>query len=245
MNQTDNGMRLHLRIYEDLKGRMESGDLKAGDVLPTERELQQTFGVSRAPVRQALAKLETEGRIRRIPGRGTEVIHPRIAPFLHLSGFGHYYSQVADRVTSRTLSVQTVPADEDIASHLRLTPGALVLEVRRVRMIDGGPAAYMKNYLAPDLDAELPDSGGEIFALQDVMNRLLRRKEEVVEEDLVAIAAPDDVAELLQTQPGAPVLYAVRRGWDGSRVPVEFSRYWVRTDKMSYRTFMSKSKSKR
>jgi len=62
---------IELRRY--VAGRMATGQLKAGDKLPTERELTEMFGGGRGSVRQALLTLEKEGLIAREVGRGTFV----------------------------------------------------------------------------------------------------------------------------------------------------------------------------
>ena len=46
------------------------GQVAAGGRLGAERDLAQSLGVSRSTMRQALAALESEGVIRRVPGRG-------------------------------------------------------------------------------------------------------------------------------------------------------------------------------
>ncbi|SDC92903.1 DNA-binding transcriptional regulator, FadR family [Terribacillus halophilus] len=53
--------RLYIQIYEQIVEQMKSGAFKIGDKLPSERELCEQFGVSRAPVRQALSALEMNG----------------------------------------------------------------------------------------------------------------------------------------------------------------------------------------
>lgn len=47
-----------------------------GEKLKPERELASEFGVSRRVIRDALDKLESQGRVARAPGRGTVVIDP-------------------------------------------------------------------------------------------------------------------------------------------------------------------------
>jgi GntR family transcriptional regulator len=231
---------LNKRIYADLLALIQGGELGPGAALPTEKEFQERYGVSRAPVRQALARLENEGHIRRTPGRGSEVLQLQVAPTVHLSGFAHFYNRLADSITSRILKVETVPADAEIVGHLRLEPGTPVLKVHRVRMVSGEPTAYMTNFFAmPAFALEFPDTGTEYFTLQQFIRQNFNRDEAEVQEDLVATIAPKEVAEVLHVAPGTPVLFVTRRGWDGQRQPVELSRYWARTDLTTYRTFLS------
>lgn len=64
----------HRRLYEDVIEQMEKiifeGNLSSGDLLPTERELAQSFGISRGTLREAFRILEREGLIETRPGGG-------------------------------------------------------------------------------------------------------------------------------------------------------------------------------
>jgi GntR family transcriptional repressor for pyruvate dehydrogenase complex len=59
--------KLYLLIVEQLKQLIQRGEFRPGDRLPTERELAQRLGVSRAPTREALVALElldvVEGKV--------------------------------------------------------------------------------------------------------------------------------------------------------------------------------------
>jgi DNA-binding FadR family transcriptional regulator len=54
---------IYLQVAEQLRQAIFAGELQAGDLLPTERDLSQTFGASRASVREALRVLEAQGLI--------------------------------------------------------------------------------------------------------------------------------------------------------------------------------------
>ena len=56
-----------------LRGRIESGDLAPGDVLPSEKDLMGLFEVGRNTARRAIAKLREEGAIYTVPQRGSYV----------------------------------------------------------------------------------------------------------------------------------------------------------------------------
>ncbi len=66
------------RAYEDIvkqiRTLIEKGKLKRGDQLPVERELSETFKVSRATVREAIFNLEVMRLVQRRQGDGTYVI---------------------------------------------------------------------------------------------------------------------------------------------------------------------------
>jgi len=71
----DTGLPIHQQLKEILKSKIEQGEFKPGDRLPTEYELCEQYAISRAPVRQALAGLANEGFLYRQQGSGTFVNH--------------------------------------------------------------------------------------------------------------------------------------------------------------------------
>lgn len=64
---------LHLRLMRDLKRRLEVGEWRAGESLPTEHELAEEYAVSRSTVRTSLKLLESQGMVRTRHGAGSFV----------------------------------------------------------------------------------------------------------------------------------------------------------------------------
>lgn len=65
--------KLYIQIYNQLYEAIVSGRFSVGDKLPSEKELCQTFGVSRVPVREALCALELNGLVEAVQGGGVYV----------------------------------------------------------------------------------------------------------------------------------------------------------------------------
>ncbi|WP_117209535.1 GntR family transcriptional regulator [Allorhizocola rhizosphaerae] len=61
------------KIAMDLRRRMESGELRPGDALPSESELSDMYGVARGTARHALAELEGAGLVESVHGKGRYV----------------------------------------------------------------------------------------------------------------------------------------------------------------------------
>lgn len=64
----------HEALAGQLRRAIEAGTFPIGMTLPTERALAQSYGLSRATVREALRALESDGMIRRRQGSGTVVL---------------------------------------------------------------------------------------------------------------------------------------------------------------------------
>lgn len=70
------GMPIYRQIATELWGRIQNGDLRPGDRMPTELELSTEFAVNRLTVRQAVAELQQLGAIEVRRGTGTFVAEP-------------------------------------------------------------------------------------------------------------------------------------------------------------------------
>lgn len=60
-------------VAREIQGMIQSGQLKPGEKIPSQREFSQKFGISRASLREALLTLETLGLLKTEAGRGTFV----------------------------------------------------------------------------------------------------------------------------------------------------------------------------
>lgn len=67
---------LYTLVYNDLLGKINSGELRPGDLLPTENELAATHQVSKITTKRAMDMLKRDGLIRRVQGKGTFVSEP-------------------------------------------------------------------------------------------------------------------------------------------------------------------------
>lgn len=91
------------KLYEDVVEQIEAaivrGDLKPGDFLPAERDLCESFGVSRTAVREALFALHQSGLIDLENGRRARVVEPSAEKMIDdLSGPARFILSRPDRL---------------------------------------------------------------------------------------------------------------------------------------------------
>lgn len=84
VRQIGRAERLPARVAGDISEEIRSGRLKPGDKLPTEPELAEMFGVSRTVVREAVARLKTDGTVRSRQGAGVFVSDSGHQPTLRI-----------------------------------------------------------------------------------------------------------------------------------------------------------------
>src|SRR5579875_154929 len=137
---TDRFTPIYLQIQDGLRRRISSGELKAGDRVPSDTELAEAFRTTRATVRQALSRLVFEGLIVRQVGRGSFVA-PRssIASPIDTDNVRSFEEQVGlsgRQVTYRLASDESVESDEHVARWLERKPGEALRRIARIRFIE-------------------------------------------------------------------------------------------------------------
>ncbi|MGF7143074.1 GntR family transcriptional regulator of arabinose operon [Anaerotaenia torta] len=89
---------LYKKITDYIKARIDSGELKVGDRLPTEKELAEQFKVSRITSKRALEDLKNEGLISRIRGSGSYVADQEKQAKTEMVSEENLYSRVVSLV---------------------------------------------------------------------------------------------------------------------------------------------------
>jgi Transcriptional regulators len=151
---------MYRQIAEDLRSRIESGELKPGSQLPTELELREQYdNASRNTVRDAVKSLVHRGLVVTRPGQGTFVVD-RIVPFAITmstdasTGFGGgegvaYMSQARAqlRVAEATVPrVEIQSAAGAIAQELKIDKGASVVSRHQKLLIDSKPWSMQTSF---------------------------------------------------------------------------------------------------
>ncbi|MDA8115068.1 MAG: phosphonate metabolism transcriptional regulator PhnF [Acidithiobacillus sp.] len=67
------GITIWKQIVDDIQQRMDRGEVRPGEKLPSEGALASTYGVNRHTIRRALQELAANGRLRIAHGRGSFV----------------------------------------------------------------------------------------------------------------------------------------------------------------------------
>lgn len=228
---------LYHKIYLDFIEKIESKRLKSGEALPTEAEMEKIYGTSRAPVRQALAKLEYEGYIERKQGKGTFVANREKAEhWLRFGGFGLHFTRDFDQIFCKTIEVKTVQADHITSKILFLPLNSKVIRITRIRYIHEDPVFFLEHFLNRTIGEKVLAGSDDFFAISQVLEDTTGIRIKSVQEDLQAKPALPETANHLRIQEGYPVLTIFRTSYDDYDIPVLFTRYSVRSDLWFYRS---------
>jgi DNA-binding GntR family transcriptional regulator len=202
----------HRRLYEILRKHILDSVYAEGDLLPSENELCQLYGMTRPTVRQALATLSGEGYIRKHQGKGS-IVHPlpREIGILSVSGTT---SAAGDRDLKTDIIVKPVLKqwpDKFMfpLSDLEKESGCIYME--RLRLLDGKPIFYDISYIA---NINLPRITARKFENRSLF-QILRDNYGVEikggDQRLKAIPASSKISRFLDLEKEQPVLHLERK----------------------------------
>ena len=221
---------LYQQIYSYLCGQMESGELKIGDRLPSERSLAKTFGVSLMTARHALTQLEGERKVERRHAVGSFVQAPQIQ-FNKLEGLAQQLAPCGIKVESKVLSLRSIRAE--IASRLGLPMQNSIQKLERLRLGGGEPIALEVSYFAV-LESEKTRRadfvGPSLFTL---LQRLCGDEPAYADEEIDATSADTTTSKLLRVPAGGPLLRSRQTLFSGSGRPLVFGISLYRSDRIS------------
>src|SRR5207247_3596769 len=141
-----NGTPAYQRIQAVVRKQIDSGQLKVGDSVSSERELARVHQVSLMTARHALAELEREGVVERRRGAGTFVAPPRI----HFNKLMSYTEQMSSRglaPSSKIIASKIIQDEDEIAARLNLPAASRMVKIERVRHTSEEPFALEPSYL--------------------------------------------------------------------------------------------------
>lgn len=155
--QKDSPVPLYYQLAEVLREKIRLGELKPGAQLASERDLSETYQISRMTVRQALAYLIRDGNLVARQGLGTFVAEPKLAyDALHLLGFTEEMILAGAATASQVLEQAVVVPPEAVATDLELDPGATTVKIVRLRRSQGTPllleTVFIPAALCPGLE---------------------------------------------------------------------------------------------
>jgi len=228
----------YYKVKEELIRMIDTDEVKPDQLVPSERELINLFGVSRTTVRKAMDDLVNEGYLYKVQGKGTFVKRKR-------------YTQGLIKLTSCTEEIRNqglipkirmienmvaVPK-RNILKLLELGGEERALQMERLISGDDVPLSLTRSYLPL---CRLPGLEMHDFSKESLYK--------VIESDfgisiihanrtIEAVLADKRIASYMEIPPRSPVLFftgLVFGKINGKEVPVEYFESYFRTDRIKF-----------
>lgn len=144
----DSPIPLYFQLQELLKEKIEAGAWGPGEMIPSEPELCDVYGVSRTVVRQALSVLEQDGQLLRVRGRGTFVATPKVEQ--RVGGVSRLLTQPIPGHQLEVIDHRLERAPRRVAQQLELDPGDEIVRVMTLLRVDGAPVSLFDSFFPQD-----------------------------------------------------------------------------------------------
>ncbi len=219
-----------------LRKKIEDGEWAPRAVIPSERQLEMLYDVSRTTTREAVDLLVRQGYLYREHGRGTFVSPPKLQKgLMELTSFSEDLLKRGIQPGQIIRSISRVVPPPSILQKLELPAGAEVTRLERVRLGNEVPIGLQTSYLVlgegQTLTREEMEAAGSLYnLLQEKFHIIPSAADETLE---VTLATPEEAA-LLQIEAGAPLLLSERVLFSQDRRPVEFVKILYRGDRYRY-----------
>src|SRR6201981_3262024 len=170
LQDTSTGGALWRQGADGIERGIADGTFGAGEKLPGETEIAETYRVNRHTVRRALATLAERGLVRAERGSGTYVEAQRLAyPLRSRTRFSEIVGAGGHEPRGQLIDASEDVATRELARELGLKTGASLIRIESVRLADRTPICVSTTWLSAE---RFPDAG-EVFAATRSMTKML------------------------------------------------------------------------
>lgn len=234
----EGGIALYRQIKQDLVRRIEKGELRPGEALPSETDLCERYGVSRPTLRQATQDLIRDGLLVVRRGVGTFVAQTRVRQQLgSVLGFTDKMTSQGRRASTQVLERSVHKAsklDPTIATELQLQSDSSVLRVIRLRLADNIPVMVETMHISLDSFPGIQKIDLEKVSLYQALRDRYGVQVVQLRETLEPVILSQAEAELLETRGRTPSIQATITSFDSKGQPIEHTISRVRGDSSQY-----------
>ena len=226
---------LHYQLKQHLLEKIEAGEWKPNDLIPSEQELQNSFGLSRITVRQALSDLVYEGLLIRERGRGTFVAPPKMthSPEERRS-LTEFMTEKGIKPGWQVIEKGFVEANKEVAANLKLPHKTRVYRIRRLRLAENEAIGQHAAYLPESVSGQINEAGLLEGGSLNYISHIPQMATSHATRSIEAVAASDLDVKLLHMSLGSPVLMIQRVVLSASGEPLEFLQARYRGDRFKY-----------
>jgi len=233
MTETPGFRPLYQQVRDMFVRRIADRSWPPGEALPSEQALAAELGVSQGTVRKALDSLATENLVERRQGKGTFITE--VTPARSLFKFFRIARPGGERLTptSEEAATKRRRATRPERKALKLAGNEYVVEITRVRHVDGAPAIRetiavpAKRFAGLD-KRPIPNTIYALYQSDYGINVLSAN------EELRAVAAGPDDAKALGVAARTPLLEITRTAFDIDGRPIEWRRSRCDTRNLVY-----------
>lgn len=226
-------------IAEDIRSRILSGNYNPNEQLPLEKQMCESYGVSRITIKKAVDELVIQGLVIKRRGSGTFVkavdddAVQELSLAKQFAGFTETHK--GKTISSKIVRFEVVHPTEEIATKLKITIEDFVYYIIRTRYADDEP--YVIEYIYMPISL-IPGIKNDILlsSIYGYIEKKLKLKIKSAHRTIRAILPNELEQEWLKIENNFPILEVEQVGFLDNGQPFEYSNAHHRSDKIEFRT---------
>ena len=226
---------LYYQIKKILTEKIQKGDIKTGEKIPTEEELVNKYHVSRMTIRQAINSLVNEGYLERIKGKGSFVLEKKIQyGLLHLKSFSQDMKQRGFQVKNKTLEKKETTPTKKISTKLHIKTTDKILTVTRIRIVNKKPIALETTHIPSHLCPELIKENFNEISLFNILEKKYKLHLKNAEQILEPVLPDAHIRNILEIPNQTPLLKVSGITYLENNIPIEYIEAYYRSDRYKF-----------
>ncbi len=231
----------YFQLKNKIIEKINSGEYAENSLIPSERELSDSLGISRMTVRQALTQLVQEGTLYREKGKGTFVAKSKLAQ-RNITSFSQTVKNKGMLPMTKVLRLEKIKAPDNILKILELDDNDWVYNIKRLRFANDKPVAIEENFI-PEKYCPNLDNCNLTESLYTILTEEYSYKIDYLENVIEAGKASVEDKELLKIASGTPVLKISSVVHTDSNLKLLYEDSKYRSDEYKYNVFVYNNKT--
>lgn len=228
---------LYVQLMDILIDKIDNY-MEENDQLDSEREICESYGLSRTTVRQALDELEKIKYIYKVHGKGNFVAPRKLEQNLvKFYSFTDEMKKLGKKPTSEVISFEISEANEKVLSNLKSEKEELVYKITRLRIADNVPMIYEITYLPYERFTGLTKEMLQERPMYEVLKTEFKTNITSAQEYFEPILSNKLESIYLGINKGEPSLKIERTTYENKQV-IEYTVSIARGDKFKYRVYL-------
>jgi|SRR5699024_529473 len=236
-------------LYEQLKNiiqkKIETNEYTDKFQLPSEREFEQQYKVSRITVRQAITLAENEGLVKRVHGLGTFVNKRKIHSTLNtVNNFQSTIEEDGLIATTKLISSDIVANDFNLSKILNISMFENIYNMKLLGYGNNNPVVFYDTYFSISLGNEMAEIVKEFnnkdkpFSTLDLYNSHAQYTPTHTEQTIESVSVTKELENILKIDDTNTLLKITSVIYEND-IPLEFKKAYYRGDQ--YKFFITRN----
>lgn len=197
LNRSD-AVPLYVQLANVIKRNILDGDLSPGEPIPSELQFMKTYDVSRITVRNALLRLEYNGEIFKVHGRGSFVSSKKLIDIPSpSSSWRHLMEEQGHNISYELIEFCEVWPTDGVMQELRLNKDEKAIKLKRLKKIGLEVIGLDVMFMPPKIGRALEGLKLDDFSMVEFLNSSSETKINRIETQIRAAPIEDGDADVM------------------------------------------------